>query len=177
MNRNETRISPTRLIPMTALLLLLLLWAAESVGWFALLFLLPIALLAVPLCEEGLSLWLIGIDLAVAAIVLFLPVPHYAWLAFVCVLAPYVPVRHALRGMKRSYHATLLCVGIVTVLTASALFGLSFLGVHPYTAWNLPQIVFAILGFFLLLFLLDAGYQLYLRFYRKHLRRFLLPRA
>jgi hypothetical protein len=177
MNRNETRISPTRLVPMTVLLLLLLLWAAESVGWFALLFLLPIALLAVPLCEEGLYLWLIFVDLAVAAIVLLLPAPHYAWLAFVCVLAPYVPVRHALRGMKRSYHATLLCVGIVTVFTVLVLFGLFLLGVHPYTDWNLPEIAFAILGFFLFLFLLDAGYHLYLKFYRKRLKRFLLPRA
>jgi hypothetical protein len=162
---------------MTALLLLLLLWAAESVGWFALLFLLPIALLAVPLCEEGLYAWLVAIDLLVAAAVLFLPAPHYAWLAFVCVLAPYVPVRHALRGMKRSYHATLLTVLIVTVLSALVLYGLSLLGVHPYTEWNLPQCAYAILGFFLFLFLLDAGYQLYLRLYRKRLRRFLLPRA
>lgn len=177
MNRNETRISPTALVPMTALLLLLLLWAAESVGWFALLLLLPVALLAVPLCEEGLYGWLIAVDLAVAAIVLLLPAPHYAWLAFVCVLAPYVPVRHALRGLKRSYHATLLSVGIVTVWTAAVVVGLRFWNVRPYEAWNLPQCAFAILGFLLFLFLLDIGYQLYLKCYQKHLRRFLLPRA
>lgn len=177
MKRNETQISPVRLVPMTALLLLLLVWAAESVGWFALLFLLPIALLAVPLAEEGFYLRLILIDVAIAAIVLFLPVPHYVWAAFCCVLAPYVPIRHALRLMRRSYHATLLSVGIVTVFSALVLFGLALLGVKPYTEWSLPQCLFAGLGFFLFLFLLDAGYQLYLKFYRKHLRRFLLPRA
>lgn len=177
MNRTETRISPVRLVPMTALLLLLLLWAAESVGWFGLLFLLPIALLAVPLAEEKLSLWLIAIDLLVAAIVLVLPVPHYVWAAFVCVLAPYVPVRHALRVLKRSYHATLLAVGIVTVFSAAILAGLWFWNVRPYAAWTLPQMVFGILGFLLFLFLLDAAYQLYLKFYRNRLRRFLLPRA
>ncbi len=177
MNRTETHISPTRLVPMTALLLLLFLWAAESVGWFALLFLLPIGLLGLPLAEEKLWIWLILIDILVAAIVLFLPVPHYVWAAFVCVLAPYVPVRHALRIMKRAYHATLFSVGIVTVYTALMLLGLWFLNVRPYAAWDLHWIVFAILGFFLFLFLLDAGYQLYLKLYRRHLRRFLLPRA
>lgn len=171
------QLSPVRLAPMTALLLLLLLWTAESVGWFALLFLLPIALLAVPLAEEGLYVHLIAIDLAVAAIVLFLPVPHYVWAAFVCVLAPYVPVRHALRFVKRSYSATLLCVGIVTAFSVLVLFGLALLGAKPYAEWTLPQCAFAILGFFLFLFLLDAAYQLYLKFYRKHLRRFLLPRV
>ncbi len=177
MRRNELQLSPVRLVPMTALLLLLLLWAAESIGWFALLLLLPIALLAVPLAEERLYAYLIGIDLLVAAIVLFLPVPHYVWAAFLCVLAPYVPVRHALRDLKRSYHATLLSVGIVTVFSALVLFVLAMLNVKPYLGRPLPEIVFMILGFFLFLFLLDAAYQLYLKFYRKHLRRFLLPRA
>lgn len=177
MKRNETQIAPARLVPMTALLLLLFLWAAESVGWFALLFFLPIALLAVPLAEEGFYLRLIVIDLIVAAIVLFLPVPHYALLAFVCVLAPYVPVRHALRLMRRSRNATLLCVGIVTAFSALVLFGLSLLGVKLYAERTLPQCVFAVLGFLMFLFLLDAAYQLYLKFYRKRLRRFLLPRA
>lgn len=177
MNRTEGRISPVRLVPMTALLLLLLLWAAESVGWFALLLLLPIALLAVPLAEEKLYAWLIFIDVLVAATVLFLPVRHYVWTAFVAVLAPYVPVRHALRGMRRSWHATLLTVGVVTALTAAVLTGLWFLNVRPYTEWTLPAIAFSALGYFLFLFLLDAGYQLYLKCYRKRLRRFLLPRA
>ena len=177
MRRNERQISPSRLVPMTALLLLLLLWAAESIGWFALLLLLPIALLAVPLAEEGLYLPLILSDVAVAAIVLFLPVPHYVWAAFVCVLAPYVPIRHALRVLKHSYSATLLAAGIVSAFTALVLFGLALLGVKPYLQWNLPQYAFAVLGFLLFLFLLDAAYQLYLRFYRKHLRRFLLPRV
>lgn len=175
--RNETRISPVRLVPMTGLLLLLLVWAAESVGWFALLFLLPIALLAVPLAEEKLYVWLVAVDLAVAAVVLFLPVPHYVWFAFLCVLAPYVPVRHALRNLRHSYAATLLAVGIVTAFSAALLVWMYVLGVHPYTEWTLPQCAFAVLGFFLFLFLLDAAYQLYLKFYRSRLRRFLLPRA
>ena len=175
--RNETRISPVRLVPMTGLLLLLLVWAAESVGWYALLFLLPIALLAVPPAEEKLYGWLVVIDLLVAAIVLILPVPHYVWLAFVCVLAPYVPVRHALRNLKHSYAATLLSIGIVTAFTAMVLGWLYVLHVHPYTEWTLPQCAFAVLGYFFFLFLLDAFYQLYLKFYRAHLRRFLLPRA
>ena len=166
-----------RLVPMTALLLLLLVWAAESVGWFALLFLLPIALLAVPMAEEGLTVPLIVIDVLVAAIVLFLPVRHYVWAAFLSVLAPYVPIRHALRVLKHSYAATLLSVGSSAVLTALLLFGLALLEVRPYADWNLVQKVFAVLGFFLFLFLLDAAYQLFLKFYRKHLRRFLLPRA
>lgn len=175
--RNETKISPIKLVPMTGLLLLLLLWAAESVGWFALLFFLPLALLAVPLAEERLYPHLIAADVLVAAVVLFLPVPHYAWLAFVCVLAPFVPIRHALRMLRRPYIQTLIAVGIVTAFSALVLTGLYLLGVHPYTEWSLPACAYTVLGYFLFLFLLDACYQLFSRFYRRHLRRFLLPRA
>ena len=102
---------------------------------------------------------------------LFLPVPHYVWFAFLCVLAPYVPVRHALRNLRHSYAATLLAVGIVTAFSAALLVWMYVLGVHPYTEWTLPQCAFAVLGFFLFLFLLDAAYQLYLKFYRSRLRR------
>ena len=169
--------SPKRLVPMCALLALLLLCAAEATGFFGLLFLFPIALCMLPLCEERLWGYLLLCVAAIAAFVLALPFPHYIWLAYVCVLAPYVPVRHALRQMRRSRNATLLCVGIVSAFSALVLFGLSLLGVKLYAERTLPQCVFAVLGFLMFLFLLDAAYQLYLKFYRKRLRRFLLPRA
>ena len=74
---------------------------------------LSFSVLAVPLAEERLYPHLIAADVLVAAVVLFLPVPHYAWLAFVCVLAPFVPIRHALRMLRRPYMQTLIAVGIL----------------------------------------------------------------
>ena len=162
---------------MVAVLSLLLVWAAESTGWFALLFLLPIALCVLPLAEEKLWGWLIAIELMTAAIVLILPVAHLVWVFYICVLAPYVPVRHALRQMKQPRHATLLTVGIVSVWTAGILAALYAIGVFPPAWLNTIRSVFMGLGFLLFLFLLDAAYQLYLKFYRARLRRFLLPRA
>ena len=175
--RTDTLKSPIRLVPMVAVLLPTLLWAAESTGWFALLFLLPIALCVLPLAEEKLFGWLIAIDLLTSAFVLFLPVSHLVWVLFVCVLAPYVPVRHALSRMKQPRHATLLTVGIIAVWTAGVLAVLYWIGVFPPVWLNGIRSVFLTLGFFVFLFLLDAAYQLYLKFYRTHLRRFLLPRA
>ena len=169
--------NPIRLVPMCAVLSLALLWAAESTGWFALLFLLPIALINLPLAAERLWGWLILILLVTAAVVLLLPVPHYVWLAYVCVLAPFVPVRHALRNLKNPRIATLLSVGIETVWTAIALILLwqfDFVSIDAFD-W----IVYVLVGFafFLFLFLLDAAYQLTLKWYQARLRRFLLPRA
>ena len=113
----------------------------------------------------------------IAAIVLFLPVPHYAWLAFICVLAPYVPLRHAMRDLRNKRFATLLPVGITVLWTALVVFGLHFLGVELVTMFS-PLITAMIgLGVLLFLFLLDAAYQLSLKAYRKRIRRFLLPRA
>ena len=175
--QTEAKPSPNRLIPMCALLSLLLLWAAESTGWFALLFALPIALVLLPLAEEKLWGWLVLIMVLTAAVVLILPVPHYAWLAYVCVLAPYVPVRHALRNLKSPRAATLLAVGIVTVWTAGVL--TLFTVFH----WIVPDVshwlscLWIGLGYFLFVFLLDVFYHLTLRWYRSRLRRFLLPRA
>ena len=97
MMTQNRQTSPIRLVPMCLLLSLLLLCAAELVGWFALLLFLPLALCMLPLYAERLWGFAILSDVLIAAVVLFLPLPHYAWLAFVCVLAPYVPVRHALR--------------------------------------------------------------------------------
>lgn len=175
--KSETRQSPTRLVPMIGALLLLLLWAAESAGWFALLFLLPIALVTLPLAEERLYGWLVVLLLLVAAIVLALPVSHVVWTAYVCVLAPFVPVRHALRNLKQPRSATLLTAVVVTVWTGCVLFGLYLIGVFPPVWLTLIRGIFLSLAFFAFLFLLDAAYQLYLIFYRSRLRRFLLPRA
>lgn len=168
---------PIRLVPMCAVLSLALLWAAESTGWFALLFLLPIALINLPLAAERLWAWLILILLVTAAVVLLLPVPHYVWLAYVCVLAPFVPVRHALRNLKNPRNAMLLSVGIETAWTAIVLILLwqfDFVSIDAFD-W----IVYVLVGFafFLFLFLLDAAYQLTLKWYQVRLRRFLLPRA
>ena len=162
---------------MCALLALLLLCAAEATGWFALLFFLPIALCMLPLCEERLYVHLVLCDLLIAAVVLALPVPHYAWLAFICVLAPYVPLRHALRGMKKAWLGTLLPIGIVLLWTGLVLFGLSFLDVRLYALY--PPLITALigLGVLLFLFLLDVLYQLALKWYRNRLRCFLLPRV
>ena len=175
--RNEFQQSPKRLIPAIAVLTLLLLWAAESVGFYALLFLFPLALLGVPLAEEHLSGWLIAIDLFAAAIVLFLPVPHYVWLAFVCVLAPFVPVRRAFCRLKHAWLASLLCVGVIAAFCALVLVLLAQIGVRPLAALSPIQTVFFALGGLFFLFLLDAAYHLFLKFYRNRLRRFLLPRV
>ncbi|MBR4906074.1 MAG: hypothetical protein IKZ44_04395 [Clostridia bacterium] len=175
--RKERQPSPMRLVPMCGLLGLLLLCAAEWTGYFALLFFLPLALTMLPLCEERLYGYAILCDLLIAAIVLFLPVPHYAWLAFVCVLAPYVPLRHAIQDLKNPRSATLLPVVITVLWTALVVFGLHFLGVELVTMFS-PLITALIgLGVLLFLFLLDAAYQLALKAYRKRVRRFLLPRA
>ena len=175
--RNEVQISPLRLVPMSALLSLLFVWAAESTGWFALLFLLPIALLSVPLVSERLWGWMIVIILVTAAVILLLPVPHYVWLSYVCVLAPYVPVRHAMRNLKNPRHATLLSVGVVTVWTAAVL---TLLLVFQLISADFLTLFSAVLigcGYFVFLFLLDAAYQLCLKLYQNRLRRFLLPRV
>ena len=155
---------------MCALLTLLLLCAAELAGWLALLFFLPIAICMLPLFEERLYGIAILCDVVIAAIVLLLPVPHYAWLAFVCVLAPYMPVRHALRNSKDPRRASLLSIGVTLLWTVLVLGVLYLLGVNPLT-------LFALLGVLFFLFLLDVFYQLFLKTYRTRIRRFLLPRA
>lgn len=162
---------------MCALLALLLLCAAEVTGWFALLFFLPIALCMQPLCEERLTRYAILCDLVIAAIVLALPVPHYAWLAFVCILAPYVPLRYAFRNLKNPRLATLVPIGIVLLWAALVTVGLLFLDVHLFTVF--PPLVTALfaLGTLFILFLLDIAYQLFSKVYQTRLRRFLLPRA
>ena len=175
--RNGFQPSPKRLIPAIAALTLLLLWAAESTGLFALLFLLPLALVGLPLAEERLLGWLIAIDVLAAAIVLFLPVPHYVWLAFVCALAPFVPLRRALSGLKRSFVASLLCVGVIVTFFALVLVLLAQIGVRPLAVLSPVGSVFVILGALFFLFILDALYQLSVKFYRARVRRSLLPRA
>jgi len=169
--------SPKRLVPMCAVLSLLLLCAAEASGCFALLFLFPTALCTLPLCEERLWVHLVLCDLLIAVFVLLLPFPHYYWLAYVCVLAPYVPVRHALRDLKKQTHATLTAVGIVLLWSAVVLFLLSLLGVNALTLFSPWITAFSGLGTLLFLFLLDAVYQLTVPWYRNRIRRFLLPRA
>lgn len=162
---------------MCALLALLLLCAAEATGLFGLLFLFPLALCMLPLCEERLWGYLLLCVTAVTAFVLAMPFPHFYWLAYVCVLAPFVPLRHAFRNLKKQTHATLLAVGIVLLWTALVLFGLSLLGVNALTLFS-PLVTALIgLGLLLFVFLLDAFYQLFLKWYRARLRRFLLPRA
>jgi hypothetical protein len=162
---------------MCAFLSLLLLCAAEATGWFALLFFLPIALSMLPLAEERLHVHLILCDLLIAVFVLALPVPHYAWLAFVCVLAPYVPVRHALGGMKKAFLRPLLSIGITLVWTGLVLYGLTFLNINLFTMFPPLHTALIGLGVLLFLFLLDVLYQLALKWYRSRLRQFLLPRA
>ena len=174
---NERQLIPLRLVPMCALLGLLLLCAAELSGWFALLFFLPIALCMLPLCEEHLGGYAVFCDVLIAAIVLFLPVPHYAWLAFVCVLAPYVPLRHAFRELKDPRRATLLSILIVVLWTALVLVGLHFLGVELITLLSPLITALIALGLVFFLFLLDAAYHLYLKAYQNRVRRFLLPHA
>ncbi len=174
---NERQLIPLRLVPMCALLGLLLLCAAELSGWFALLFFLPIALCMLPLCEEHLGGYAVFCDVLIAAIVLFLPVPHYAWLAFVCVLAPYMPLRHAFRELKDPRRATILSVLIVVLWTAVVLVGLHFLGVELITLFSPLITALIALGLVFFLFLLDAAYHLYLKAYQNRVRRFLLPRA
>ena len=173
----ERQPSPVRLVPMCALLSLLLLCAAEVTGWFALLFFLPIGLCMLPLYEE--RLWGYGIvcSLMIAAFVLLLPVPHYAWLAFVCVLAPFAPLRHAFRNLKDPRRATLLPIGIVLVWTALVAFGLFLIGVNVLAVF--PPLITALIGLGVLffLFLLDIAYQLFVKTYRTRFRPFLLPRA
>lgn len=162
---------------MCVLLTLLLLCVAETTGWFALLFFLPIALCMLPLIAERLYGYAILCDLLIAVFVLFLPVPHYAWLAFVCVLAPYVPLRHAFRDLKDPRRATLVPIAIVVLWTAIVLFVLILFGVNLLILLPPSVTVLAALGVLFFLFLLDAAYQLFLKFYRNRLRRFLLPRA
>ena len=162
---------------MCAFLTLLLLCAAEATGWFALFFFLPIALCMLPLAEERLYAHLILCDLLIAAAVLALPVPHYAWIAFLCILAPYGPVRHALRGMKSARVSTLLSIVIVLLWTALVVCGLTFLDVHLLTVFSVPVTAAVGLGILLFLFLLDVLYQLALKWYRDRLRNFLLPRV
>ena len=174
---NERTVSPKKLVPMCASLCLLLLCAAEAAGYWALLYFLPIALCMLPLYEE--RLWVYGIvcDILIAAIVLFLPVPHYAWLAFVCMLAPYVPLRHAMRNLKDPRRATLLPVAVNVLWIAIVLTGLHFIGIGLFMMFPPLITVLIALGLVFFLFLLDVAYQLTLRAYRKRIRRFLLPRA
>ena len=162
---------------MCVLLCLLLLCAAELTGLWALLFFLLIALCMLPLCEERLWGYAIVCDLLIAVIVLFLPVPHFVWLAFVCVLAPYVPLRHALRNRKNAYLATLLPLGITVLWTALVLFVLYLIGIELFTLFPPLVTTLIALGLVFFLFLLDAAYQIMLRAYQKGIRRFLLPRA
>ena len=169
--------SPLRLVPLCAAISLLLLWAAELTGFFVPLFFLPIALSMLPLCAERLWGWAILCDVLIASFVLALPVPHYAWLAFVCVLAPYVPLRHALRRIADQRRATILAVGITLLWTALVIFALSLLGVGILTAVSPYLAVMIGLGVLLFLFLLDAAYHFCLNRLQKPLRRFLLPRA
>ena len=138
---------------------------------------LPLALVGVPLAEERLMGWLIAIDVLSAAIVLFLPVPHYVWLAFVCALAPFVPLRRALSGLKRSFVASLVCVGVIVTFFALVLVLLAQIGVRPLAVLSPVGSVFVILGALFFLFILDALYQLSVKFYRARVRRSLLPRA
>ena len=175
--RNDRQPSPVRLVPMCALLALLLLCAAEVSGWFAPLFFIPIALCMLPLCEERLYGYAILCDVLIAAFVLFLPVPHYAWLAFVCVRAPFAPLRHAFRNLKDLRRATLLPIGIVLVWTALVAFGLFLIGVNVLAVF--PPLIPALIGLGVLffLFLLDIAYQLFVKTYRTRFRPFLLPRA
>lgn len=162
---------------MCALLALLLLCAAEVTGWFALLFSLPLALCMLPLCEERLTVFAILCDVLIAAIVLALPVPHFAWLAFVCVLAPYIPLRHAMRNMNNPHLSVLLPIGLVLLWTVLVFFGLYWIGVNLFIMF--PPLITALiaLGVLFFLFILDIAYQLFLKVYRNRLRRFLLPRA
>lgn len=175
--RTEMQTSPIRLVPMCALLSLLLLWAAESTGLFALLFLLPIALVLLPLAAERMWGWLLLIIVLTAGVVLVLPVPHYVWLAYIGMLAPYVPLRHALRHLKLSRTATLLSVGIVSLwmfVVSALLILFGWIAVDWLTGFYAILIGFACVVF---LFITDACYQLYLKFYETHLKRFLLPCA
>lgn len=174
---NARQPSPIRLVPMCLALSLLLLCASELTGWFALLFFLPLALCMLPLCAERLWGFLILSVLFVAAVVLLLPFPHYAWLMYVCVLAPYVPVRHALRDMKKNTAATLLSIGIVLLWTALLMFGLCLLGVNVFAILSLPLTILVGLGVLFFLFLLDILYQVSVKRYQSRIRRFLLPRA
>ncbi len=162
---------------MCALLTLLLLCAAELAGWLALLFFLPIAICMLPLFEERLYGIAILCDVVIAAIVLLLPVPHYAWLAFVCVLAPYMPVRHTMRNMKDPRRAVFLSIGVTLLWTALVIGVLYLFGVKVLSLLPLPVALFAALGVLFFLFLLDIFYQLFLKAYRNRIRRFLLPRA
>ena len=162
---------------MCAALALLMLCAAEYTGWFALLFFLPLGLCMLPLCAEKLWGSVVLCDVLIAACVLALPVPHYAWLAFVCVLAPYVPLRHAFRSLKSPRAATLLPILIVLFWTALVVFGLTFLEVHLLTLFSPLVTVLIGLGVLFFLFLLDVAYQLLLKAYEARIRRFLLPRA
>ncbi len=162
---------------MCTALTLLLLWAAELTGYFALLFFFPIALCMLPLCAERLWGWAILCDFLIAAFILILPVPHYAWLAFVCVLAPYVPVRHALSGVRDPRRATLLAVGIVVLWTVLVITVLTLLRSDLLKSVSpLPAVAIG-LGVLSFLFLLDAAYQYCMSRVYRSLRRFLLPRA
>lgn len=174
---NDRHVSPKRLIPMCALLALLLLCGAELAGWFALLFFFPLALCMLPLFEERLYGYAILCDVLIAAFVLLLPVPHYVWLAFVCILAPYVPVRHAMRNARDPRRAVFLSIGVTVLWTALVFGGLHLIGVHPLTLLPLPVTLLAALGVLFFLFLLDILYQLSLKAYVSRVRRFLLPRA
>ena len=82
-----------------------------------------------------------------------------------------------LRDLKKQMHATLLSVGIVLLWTALVLFGLGMLGVNMLTVFSPLLLTLIALGLLLFLFLLDVLYQLSVKWYRKRLRRFLLPRA
>jgi hypothetical protein len=162
---------------MCAALTLLLLWAAELTGYFALIFFFPIALCMLPLCAERHWSWVIVCDLLIAAFILILPVPHYAWLAFICVLAPYVPIRHALSGVRDPRRATLLSVGIAVLWTVLVLVTLTLLRSDILKTVSPLSAVAIGLGILSFLFLLDAAYQYCLNRVYRSLRRFLLPRA
>ena len=158
---------------MVGALSLLLLWAAECTGWFALLFLLPLSVLNDPLVREKRWVGLCVATLLTALFVFFLPVRHYVWLLYLSVLAPFAPLRTFFAQHIKSrvgasaacvlacFASLLLAVLLLRLCTgAYALYGVGFFG-H----------VLAILGAAFLFFAEDVAYHLFARLYERRLRK------
>ena len=152
---------------MQMLLTLLLLWACEALrGWGACL--LPVCLL--PLAALTADRRWIAYPLAVvlaAALILFLPLPHYAWFGFVFVLSWYAPVRRLLTQKLDVVKGGLAAFGLCNLGAALGLGVLLLLGARPLA--GLSPLLLIVIGFGseITFLLCDVAYQLFTKLWMR----------
>lgn len=159
---------------MMILMSTLLLCISETVAGFGLL-LLPF--LVIPSCllcfEKRIPALLINYLLP-SCIVLMLPFPHYAWLAFTAVIGWYAPIRALVSRLRNELLGNILSFLMGNVGIAIALILLSLIEVFPFSGLDPFWLVLLIIGVELDLLLLDLIYQFFSMFYPNTLKALLL---